>query len=95
MRKLDLVAATIGVVLASALTWSAYYSNSHGGRWKIGEAVFLTLFPPSLGLMATENASVFGQVVIVLMVVALNGFLYGALSIILRTVFSKIIRAGG
>jgi hypothetical protein len=89
LRKFDLIAAAIGVAVASLLTWSAYYSNSHGGRGKISESVFLVLFPSSLGLMATENASVLGQVTIVLIVVAVNGVLYGLVSVVWRAIFSK------
>jgi hypothetical protein len=89
MRKFDVIAAAIGVVVASLLTWSAYYSNSHGGEGKISESVFLLLFPSSLGLMATENASVVEQATIVSIVVAINGIIYGSVSFALRAMFGK------
>jgi len=39
-------------------------------------------------LMVTENASLSGQVIIVLIVVAANGFLYGLASAAIRKIFS-------
>jgi len=39
--------------------------------------------------MATENASAFGQVAIVLMVVVVNGAYYGLISAVVRAIFSK------
>lgn len=89
MRRFELIAAATGVVIAALLTWSAYYSNSHNGAWKISELVFLVLFPSSLGLMVTENASAFGQAVIVLMVVVVNGVYYGLISAVVRAIFFK------
>lgn len=74
-------------MVAGLLTWYAYFSNSHREATKLSEWVYLVLFPPSIGLMVTENATVAGQVIIVSIVVAANGVLYGLVSLITRNVF--------
>ena len=84
MRSVDKVLAGIGMVIAGCLTWSAYYSNLHPGATRINEMVYLVLFPPSLGLMATEKASVFEQVTITIFLICANGALYGLASAALR-----------
>jgi FtsH-binding integral membrane protein len=76
MKKIDWLLAGIGLAVASFLTWHAYHANAHRDVAQINEYIYIVLFPPSLGLMATENASKAGQVFIVLTVVSANGFLY-------------------
>jgi hypothetical protein len=87
VRKIDWSFALVGLTVAGLLTWYAYYSSSHREAKKISELVYLVLFPPSIGLMVTENATVAGQVIIVSIVVAANGVLYGLVSMIARNVF--------
>jgi hypothetical protein len=88
MRRIDHLFVLIGITVAAFLTWYAYYSNSHREVTRINELVYLVLFPPSIGLMVTENASEWGQAVIVSVVVAANGALYGLLSVACRKMFS-------
>jgi hypothetical protein len=78
----------VGVAVGVFLTWYAYYSNSHREATRINEFVYLLLFPPSIGLMVTENASLAGQVIIVFIVVVANGLLYGLASAGIRKIFS-------
>jgi putative effector of murein hydrolase LrgA (UPF0299 family) len=72
------------MLVATLLTWNAYYSNSHPATTKISESVFLILFPPSVGLMATENASKPEQIMIVVLLVIGNGGLYWLISFLVR-----------
>jgi hypothetical protein len=88
MKKIDQFFALVGIAVGAFLTWYAYYSNSHREVTRINEFIYLLLFPSSIGLMVTENASLSGQVIIVFIVVAANGFLYGLASAAVR----KIIR---
>jgi hypothetical protein len=87
MRKIDGLFVLIGIAIGGFLTWYAYYCNSHREAARINEFVYLLLFPPSIGLMVTENATVPGQVLIVSIVVAANGALYGLLSVAFRKIF--------
>jgi hypothetical protein len=89
MRRVDVFFAVLGVAIGGFLTVYAYYSNSHSAAARISETVYLTLFPPSIGLMATENAATLGQVVIVSILVSLNGVLYGCVSALVGTLFGK------
>jgi len=88
MKRIDRVLVLVGIAVGASLTWYAYYSNSRVEATRINELVYLLLFPPSIGLMVTENASLSGQVIIVLIVVAANGFLYGLGSAAIRKIFS-------
>jgi hypothetical protein len=88
MKKIDLLFVLIGMAVAGLLTWYAHYSNSHSEAARLNDFVYLLLFPPSIGLMVTENATVVGQVLIVSIVVAANGALYGLVSIAFRKMFS-------
>jgi len=76
MKKIDWWFVAIGLAVASFLTWHAYYANAHPGVAQFDELIYIVFFPPSIGLMATENASKVGQVIIVLILVGLNGLLY-------------------
>jgi hypothetical protein len=87
MRKIAGLFVVIGIAIGGFLTWYAYYSNSHREAARINEFVYLLLFPPSIGLMVTENATVPGQVIIVSIVVAANGALYGVVYLALREMF--------
>ena len=84
MNKIDRIGALIGMAVAALLTAYAYYSNSHRGSPRIDELVYLVLFPPSIGLMATENASPLSQAFIVTVVVAANGGFYALVAAVLR-----------
>jgi hypothetical protein len=88
MKRIDHLFVLIGIGVAGFLTWYAYYSNSHREATRINEFVYLLLFPSSIGLMVTENATVPGQVLIVSIVVAANGALYGLVSVAFRKMFS-------
>jgi hypothetical protein len=88
MKRIDKFIVLVGIAVGAFLTWYAYYSNSHREVTRINEFVYLVLFPPSIGLLVTENASSSGQVIIVLIVVAANGFLYGLASAAIRKIFS-------
>jgi hypothetical protein len=87
MHKTDRLAALLGIVVGLALTFYAYYSNSHPQAPKVADWVYLLLFPPSIGLMATENASTFGRAIIIAGVAAANGGYFALLSAILRGLF--------
>jgi hypothetical protein len=89
MRKTFLRSALIGMAVALSLTRYAYYSNLHQDAPRLSDLVYLLLCPPSIGLMATENASVPGQAFIVTVVVVLNGVLYGAIGLGLRKLFTR------
>ena len=91
MKRIDGLFALLGAAIGGFLTWYAYYCNSHVEAKRVSELAYLILFPPSVGLMVTENASPLGQVTIVFMVVAANAALYGSVSIILRKFLSRLI----
>lgn len=94
MKKIDAFIGLFGLFVGGLLTAYAYYSNSHSGAPRISETIYLIFFPPSIGLMVTENASVLGQVVIVSILVGLNAVLYGCISIVVRTIFGKAAKSG-
>ncbi len=87
MKRIDYLFFLIGSLIAGFLTWHAYYSNSHREAAKISELVYILLFPPSIGLMVTEKASPASQALIISMVVATNGAIYGLGSMIARKIF--------
>lgn len=89
MNKTDRLGALVGIAVAGLLTSYAYYFNSHRDAPRIDDLVYLVLFPPSIGLMATENASVLGQVFIIAVVVAANGGFYALVTAILRGLFGS------
>ena len=84
MNKIDRVGALVGMVVGASLTWYAYHSNSHPQAPKINEIAYLLLFPSSICLMATENASRLGQVLVIAVAVFANGGFYALLAAILR-----------
>jgi hypothetical protein len=84
MKAIDKTFVSLGMIVAGILTWYAYYSNLHPGAPELGWFVYVVLCPPSIGLMATEHATKWGQAIIVLTVVAANGALYGVVSLIVR-----------
>jgi hypothetical protein len=84
MKKFEWLFASIGLAIASFLTWHAYYANAHPHVAQFNEVIYIVFFPPSLGLMVTENASRAGQVIIVLTVVGANGLLYFLVAKLLR-----------
>ena len=84
MKKLDWLLVAIGMAVGSLLTWYAYYSNSHLEAPHIAEFLYIVFFPPSIGLMVTENASYAGQAIIILVVVSANGGLYALAGRVIR-----------
>jgi hypothetical protein len=72
------------MLVATLLTWNAYYSNSHPGAAKISGSVFFILFPPSIGLMTTESASKPEQIMIIVLLVIGNGGIYWLISFLVR-----------
>ena len=86
VRKIDLLMATIGIVIGSLLTSYTYYANSHQAAPRLDDWIYLVLFPPSLGLMTTENASSFHQAIIISAVIVENGLLYGLASAGIRRI---------
>ena len=89
MKRIDGLFALLGAAIGGFLTWYAYYCNSHVEAKRISELAYLILFPPSIGLTVTENASSLGQVTIVFMVVAANAALYGSVSTVLRKLLRR------
>ena len=89
MNKTDQRFAFIGMAIAAALTWYAYYSNSHPKAPRLDDLVYIVLFPPSIGLMATERASALSQAFIVTMVIAANGGWFAFLSAVGRKIFKR------
>jgi hypothetical protein len=87
MNRIDRLGGLIGMAVAALLTWYAYYSNSHPNATRLSELAYILLFPSSIGLMATENATVLSQAIIVAIVIFANGGFYALLSAILRTAF--------
>src|SRR5690242_11435043 len=77
-----------GVVIASALTWFAYYTNSHPQVGKNYDLIYLVFFPASLGYMALENASRAQWFAGILIAISANGFWYWVLLFLLRVLFS-------
>jgi hypothetical protein len=84
VNKTDRIGALIGIFVGAVLTAYAYYSNSHQSAPKINELVFLVLFPPSIGLMGTENASPLSEAFIVAVVVLSNGGFYALVTAVFR-----------
>lgn len=68
--------AAVGFGIAILLTGLAYYQNSHNTYYGL-DGLYLVLFPPSVGLMATERAGILGQIVVVVIVSIQNAVLYG------------------
>jgi hypothetical protein len=85
MKKTFLRFSLIGMTVAGILVWYAYFSNRHQDAPRLGDLAYLIACPPSICLMATENASAPVQVFIVSVVIALNGLLYGAVALSLRS----------
>ncbi len=86
MDKMDRLAFLVGVVIAGLLTWIAYHS--HSGPTRARDLVYLLLFPPSVGYMATDNATRIDRVFIVIFALTSNGLLYWLALRLLR----KLIR---
>ena len=70
--------APVGFGVALALVALAYGLNAVHVHYDL-DVVYLILWPVSLGLMATENASVGGQVTIVLILSIMNATIYFAI----------------
>ncbi len=87
MKRTDYLFFLIGLFVAGFLTWYAYYSNSHREAARISALIYILLFPPSIGLMVTEKASPASQALIISIVVAANGAIYGLASMIARKIF--------
>lgn len=83
--------AGVGFVIAILLTCLAYYQNSHNVYYGL-DRVYLVLFPPSLGLMATERAGVLMQLVIVVFVSLQNAALYGLVGLAIGKLQAKMKR---
>ena len=84
MSRIDKLSFGIGILVAIILTLASYYSNSHPGSTKISDTVFVILFPPSVGLMVTENAGRTEQIMVVVLLVIANGGLYWLISVLVR-----------
>jgi hypothetical protein len=81
--------AAVGFGIAILLTGLAYYQNSHNAHYGL-DGLYSVLFPPSLGLMATESAGVVQQIVIVAFVSLENAFLYGLVGLGAGKLWTKI-----
>jgi hypothetical protein len=88
MKKTFLRFSLIGVAVAGILVQYAYFSNHHRDAPRLDDYVYLLTCPPSIFLMATENASAPGQVFIILLVVVLNGLLYGTVAMVFRSLLT-------
>jgi hypothetical protein len=93
MPKMDRLFAFAGIAIGLVLSLYAYYSNSHPHAPKPNQLFYLLLFPASIGLMATENASPTTQAFMVAGVAAANGGYLALLSAILRGLFG-LVRSG-
>ena len=92
--KWGLRCATIGFGVALFLAGLAYSLNAAHVHYDL-DMVYLILWPVSLGLMATENASTANQVLIVLVLSLINAIIYFALGFVASLVpESKGRRAG-
>ena len=87
MKKTFLWFSLVGMALAGILVRYAYYSNYHRNAPRLDDYAYLVICPPSIFLMATENASTSGQVLIISLVVILNGLLYGMVAFVFRRLF--------
>lgn len=67
--------AVVGFGIALVLAALAYILNAAHVHYDLG-ALYLILWPVSLGLMATENASVVSQVLIVAILSTMNAAIY-------------------
>jgi hypothetical protein len=84
MKKAFLRFSLIGMAVAGILVWFAYFSNHHESAPRLGDLAYIVACPPSIFLMATENASTAAQAFIVSVVIAVNGLLYGAVALLIR-----------
>ena len=84
MKKIFLGFASLGLLVALALTAYAYYSNLHQDAPHLDFRVYLALCPSSIFLMLTERASLPTQVYIITVVAIVNGCLYGTGALLLR-----------
>jgi hypothetical protein len=84
MPKMDRIFALVGVCVSGLLTWYAYCSNGHPQAPRLSAFVYLLLFPSSICLMLTENASPPSQALIVAFAIFANGGLYALISALLR-----------
>jgi hypothetical protein len=64
-----------GFAIAASLAALAYGLNAAHARYHL-EALYVILWPASLGLMATENATTLSQVITVVMLAAINAATY-------------------
>ena len=86
--------AAVGFGVALALTALAYSMNTGHVHYDL-DMVYLILWPVSLGLMATENASAVSRVIIVLMLSVINAAIYFAVGFVAGLLLeSKGTRAG-
>ena len=86
--------AAVGFGVALALTALAYHMNAAHVHYDL-DMLYLILWPVSLGLMATENASAGSQVIIVLMLSVINAAIYFAIGFVAGLLLeSKGPRAG-
>jgi hypothetical protein len=73
--------ATVGFGVALFLAALGYTLNAAHVDYDL-DMVYLILWPVSLGLMATENASAVNQVLIVLMLSIINAAIYFAVGFV-------------
>jgi hypothetical protein len=88
MKKTFLRFSLVGVAVAGILVQYAYFSNHHRNAPQMGDYAYLLTCPPSIFLMATENASTAGQVFIISVVIVLNGLLYGTVGMVFRSLLT-------
>jgi hypothetical protein len=88
MKTIDKIFALLGIIVGALLLAYTYYANAHGGVSSAMQNVYLLLFFPSFGLIATDSASPLEQIIVGVAVVAANGVLYGVICIAIHKLVS-------
>jgi hypothetical protein len=84
LNRIDKSFVVLGMLIAGFLTWYAGYENSHPGSPDPVWFTYIVLCPSSIFLMLTENATKWGEAIIITVVIVSNGALYGAACISVR-----------
>jgi hypothetical protein len=89
MLKTFLSFGLIGILVAAGLTAYSYHINRTPGLALMSPAMLLIMCPPSIFLVATEHASVSGQVFIIALTLVANGVIYGVGAMLARRLLEK------
>src|SRR5438876_7928122 len=91
--KVVVLSGLAGFIVAGALVTYAFYQTSNRNAMQISPMIYVVFCPPSLGLMAIENASITSRILVILWILFANTFYYAFWGTIIRSV-AGVIRKG-